>query len=154
MAGYKDPPREHCFKPGQSGNPTGKNAGRPPKAKALRMLNELLGEEEEPVISEPVFDEVFLRMLDLNMAQLTKIVTNPEAPIYMVYIASMIKDNTKRGRTDLYRDIKNLIFKKADEGVSGTIIFESGIDLGDKYGRDESEQTAEGDHGAGIDEAD
>lgn len=40
VAGPKDPPKEHQFKPGQSGNPTGYSRGRRMTDALIRVLDE------------------------------------------------------------------------------------------------------------------
>ena len=135
------------FEKGKSGNPLGINAGRKPKA--YKILDKLLGTKaraREPKLNEAMFDDVFLELLNLSLADLGKVAMNPQSPSYMIYIATMIKEAMKRGRVDLYREIKTQIFGKGDKEGSGNFTIELGFDLGDKY---DKPKEAEGEQDGG-----
>ncbi len=52
MVGYKDPPKEHQFKPGQSGNPRGKPKGSRDIKTILTELLQTEVAEENPLTGE------------------------------------------------------------------------------------------------------
>jgi Family of unknown function (DUF5681) len=53
--GYKRPPREHCFRPGQSGNPTGKRKDR---AATTETVKDLILREVHRLMQVRVGDKV------------------------------------------------------------------------------------------------
>jgi len=117
------------YKKGQSGNPTGKNAGRKPRAHTI--LNKILGQIDEPLITEAQWDETYKRLLNLSISELAKVAMDKDAPAYMVYMAATLKEGIKRGHGDLHNSMKTHIFKESATNTS--IIVNLGFDLGSKY---------------------
>lgn len=74
--GYKDPPKDHQFKPGQSGNPLGSSVRQQVSSKMKRLTAEQLA-------------EVGSLILDGNCEDLAKLALDREAPVLKVWFASV-----------------------------------------------------------------
>lgn len=140
--GYKDPPKEHQFKKGQSGNPTGKNAGRPPKI--FTKINRILSDEKQPQMGLNDYKKLFRILLECTPDEIKKLLDSKELDNYSLYIASALREAMKKGNLFLHRELIETILKEDDEKDSTEIIVHFGFDVGDKHappepGQNESE---------------
>jgi hypothetical protein len=78
------PPEAGRWKPGQSGNPS----GRPPLPPELRDIVALSGQEVRRVIA---------RYARMNRAELQEAIQKPEIPVLDLYIASILAQGIKLG---------------------------------------------------------
>lgn len=76
------------FKPGQSGNPTGAGAGRPPHPPEINAGNQL---------TKASFNATLNKYLHCNAADLELIVTDPKIPVIDMVVCKILLESGNKG---------------------------------------------------------
>ena len=111
MPGYANPPKEHQFKPGQSGNP----AGPGKQVIAKKILKQY---------TQTTITETFIKLLNSTSVELAKIVKDNNAPIIEVIVAQALLKDFRRSKIDLVEKLLDRIIGKVQQTVKNKIVGE------------------------------
>lgn len=101
---YKDPPLEHQWKPGESGNPNGRPKGT--LKDYVRQKLSGMTEEEKDKFLKDIPNELQWRMAEGNPAQDNKISGDSENPVPILILNNAVLPNNsnKQNNTDDRKD--------------------------------------------------
>ena len=110
MSGYGNPPKEHQWKKGQSGNPSG-----PGKHVIARKV--LKKYTQDAIV------QAFNKLLYSTTPELAKIIKDADSPIIEVIVAQALLKDMRRSRMDLVEKLLDRIIGKA-QAVKNEIVGE------------------------------
>lgn len=108
MEQYEECLRQHCFKPGQSGNPKGRPKGT--GNRIPNLLKECIGQKKAALVEELnsiEVDAIENLVLTLGIKELNEVAKNDNTPAYLTTLARAAIMDMKNGKTrvmDLLRD--------------------------------------------------
>jgi len=100
MPGYANPPKEHQFKKGQSGNP----AGPGKQVIAKKILKQY---------TQDSITQAFNKLLRSTTPELVKIIKDADSPIIEVIVAQALLKDMRKSRMDLVEKLLDRIIGKA-----------------------------------------